>query len=334
MRAVRVQDVVLDESHFHFDGEDSIGTILYTEINDSTPYNNEFKNLKPAKPVFYNMDYPTANEIVFVCLAPSLSHNNYGNNIEYYFPPIAIHKSPTSNALPNAVTDKGDFFQGSYFKENINIRPLRPYEGDVLVEGRWGNSIRFGSTVDNQKTLFPNYWSNMGEKGNPITIIRNGQNPGTQSPQDENPRLPYIHIIEDIQNDDATIALCSNQQITHFRPASFNMGSYGASLKENQKNKEEVERNHDELSPDTTEDLPLTDTNVLPASELRAIEESTLPPTSNNDVYFDIAPTGDTPVFPTTNALPTGAVTSSTADINQTLGSPDLAPNVSPIDNT
>ena len=112
------------------------------------------------------------------------------------------------------------------------------------------------------------------------------------------------------------------------------MGSYGASLKENQKNKEEVERNHDELSPDTTEDLPLTDTNVLPASELRAIEESTLPPTSNNDVYFDIAPTGDTPVFPTTNALPTGAVTSSTADINQTLGSPDLAPNVSPIDNT
>ena len=334
MKVVRVQDVVLDESHFHWDNEDSLGIILYTELNAPTPRNNNFRHLPAARPIFYNMDYPIPGELVLILTAPAPTHNEYGNEIEYYFPAIALHKSPTSNALPNAVSKTGNHYKGAYFKENESVRPLRVYEGDVIIEGRFGNSIRFGSTIRNDRTLFPNYWSNMGEKGNRITIKRNGQNPGTQSPQDENPRLPYIHIIEDIQNDDATIALCSNQQITHFRPASFNMGSYGASLKENQKNKEEVERNHDELSPDTTEDLPLTDTNVLPASELRAIEESTLPPTSNNDVYFDIAPTGDTPVFPTTNALPTGAVTSSTAAINQTLGAPDLAPNVSPIDNT
>ena len=37
MRIVRVQDVVLDESHFHWDNEDSLGIILYTELNSPTP---------------------------------------------------------------------------------------------------------------------------------------------------------------------------------------------------------------------------------------------------------------------------------------------------------
>jgi hypothetical protein len=36
---------------------------------------------------------------------------------------------------------------GSTFQEKTNIYPLLSYEGDYIMEGRWGNSIRFGSTV-------------------------------------------------------------------------------------------------------------------------------------------------------------------------------------------
>ena len=39
---------------------------------------------------------------------------------------------------------------GDTFTTKQYIYPLRPYEGDVIQEGRWGNSIRLGSTVKNQ----------------------------------------------------------------------------------------------------------------------------------------------------------------------------------------
>jgi hypothetical protein len=42
-------------------------------------------------------------------------------------------------------------------ENTINIHPLLPYEGDMLYEGRFGNSIRFGSTVKNSS--IPNPWS-------------------------------------------------------------------------------------------------------------------------------------------------------------------------------
>jgi hypothetical protein len=34
-----------------------------------------------------------------------------------------------------------EIFLGTTFKERSNIHPLLPFEGDVIQEGRWGNSI-------------------------------------------------------------------------------------------------------------------------------------------------------------------------------------------------
>ena len=36
---------------------------------------------------------------------------------------------------------------GKYFNEDSLIKPLLPFEGDYIVEGRFGNSIRFGATT-------------------------------------------------------------------------------------------------------------------------------------------------------------------------------------------
>jgi hypothetical protein len=88
-----------------------------------------------------------------------------------------------------------------------------PFEGDVIHEGRWGNSIRLGSTVKGT----PNNWSNAGVDGDPITIIRNGQ--GTQTPEG------WIPTIENINNDNSSIYLTSTQNVP-LNAASSNYISY------------------------------------------------------------------------------------------------------------
>jgi hypothetical protein len=100
------------------------------------------------------------------------------------------------------VTDQStEINLGNTFKERSDIHPLLPFEGDVIYEGRWGNSIRIGSTVQNT----PNNWSNIGANGDPILILRNGQ--GTQTQEG------WIPTTEDINNDDSSIYLSSTQQI-------------------------------------------------------------------------------------------------------------------------
>ena len=98
------------------------------------------------------------------------------------------------------------------FQEIEKIRPLQPYSGDVMFEGRYGQSIRFGSTVKDSQQ--PNNWSNEGKIGNPITIIRNGQ-------ANDSTKMDFEHILEDANRDDSSIYLCSNQQISNFQKAGI-----------------------------------------------------------------------------------------------------------------
>ena len=96
-----------------------------------------------------------------------------------------------------------------------------PYEGDMILEGRFGNSIRFGSTNNSQEISNPNAWSDSGNTGDPITIIRNGQS----SNLDEKGWIPTTERI----NEDATsIYLTSNQRLQNFIQASPYMESWNA----------------------------------------------------------------------------------------------------------
>ena len=95
---------------------------------------------------------------------------------------------------------------GGTFEERSNIHPLLAFAGDIITEGRWGNSIRLGSTAKTDSPLYNNNWSNTGENGNPITIIRNGQ---PTDASDEG----YLPTIEDINKDLSSIYLTSNQTI-------------------------------------------------------------------------------------------------------------------------
>lgn len=238
----RVRDIILDNTHPRFAefGEwNGIGTIFIESTKN--PLFSDQIPLIPAFPVFPNIkQYPLINELVpIIYLTDTDVTSNTTSVSAYYLPPINVWNSQIHNAIPstNILPDsqKQDYQQveagsvrritdqsteinlGQTFSENnvTNTHPLLPYEGDIIYEGRFGNSIRLGSTVNNAK--IPNTWSSTGENGSPIFILRNGQGDiSTDS---------WVPTVEDINNDKSSIYLTSTQQIPLF-PASNRTDSY------------------------------------------------------------------------------------------------------------
>jgi len=250
--AVRVTDIILDgttEIAKKYGGYDAVGTIFYTILENNTPL-EEISTSNIARPIFSNIKhYPLKNEIVLILSSKDKSiYNSEGISTSYYFPPLNIWNHPHHNALPSVkglknssteqdyqqtengiirqVTDEGtDINLGNYFSELLKIKPLLPYEGDYILEGRFGNSIRLGST--NIGESIPdeanNIWSTTGNVGDPITIIRNGQSEKLDN-------KGWIPTIEDLNDDATSIYLTSNQRLSDFRVASTNFQSYQAKL--------------------------------------------------------------------------------------------------------
>jgi len=236
----RVVSIVLDESHPRFKelGEwNGLGTIEYTLVDQPIPASQVYPIAKPYDPSIRN--FPLINEIVYIAQLPDTDIGRFtSSKRSYYMSVVGLWNHPHHNAFPQnsnilppsqqkdyveteagsvrRVTDQStEIFLGRTFIERGNIHPLLPFEGDRILEGRWGNSIRFGSTV----TGSVNTWSSIGTNGDPITILRNGQ--GVQT--DEG----WIPTIEDINNDDSSIYLTSTQKIP-LEASSTSYSSYSS----------------------------------------------------------------------------------------------------------
>ena len=246
IQSIRVLDIILDNSHPKFKeyGEwNSIGTIFYELATSPGSYiPNSGIPTATAYPLFPNIkQYPLINELTYIIFLPGNNlTEDLNSSVAYYLPPTNIWNSQHHNAVPVIPTispaQDRDYVQtelGSYrrvedtsteiylgktFKEKIDIHPLLPYEGDTIYEGRWGNSIRLGSTVKN--STIPNDWSIVGMNGDPITILRNGQTDYTSD--------SWVPETEDINNDKSSIYLTSTQQLPLF-PASVNNSSFSKS---------------------------------------------------------------------------------------------------------
>ena len=237
--SVRVTDIILDDQHPNFDNYgqwSGVGTIFFEKVEGSPNLSSKTPTI--ASPLLpYLKNYPLVNELVLLFFLPNNNINLNSNTKKYfYLNPISIWNNPHLNAYPNlqSTSQTQPSQQKSYqaieqgqtrksssetvnynynsplvggtFIERSNIHPLLAFAGDIITEGRWGNSIRFGSTAKTDSILYGNNWSNIGEDGNPITIIRNGQ------PTDANEE-GYLPIIEDINKDLSSIYLTSNQTI-------------------------------------------------------------------------------------------------------------------------
>jgi hypothetical protein len=247
--AARVLDIVLDENHPRFNdvGQwNGIGAIFYELVNQSgtatyfnyaLPYDSQSRT------------YPLINEIVLLFSLPNQQMGNNTANFSYfYLKPLSIWNHPHHDAYPNLINEKIPAKQSNdytttdngivrrvtdgstdinlnspvnpsqnTFVEKTNIHPLMPFMGDFIIEGRNGQSLRFGSTSKSQSEK-KNNWSTSGENGDPITLLRNGQ------PKDLDDR-GWIPVTEDIKKDLSSIYLTSTQKIP-FSLSNENFISY------------------------------------------------------------------------------------------------------------
>lgn len=108
------------------------------------------------------------------------------------------------NAIPSSEKevslDKHKF--GNYFRPDSRVRPLKHFEGDVIIQGRMGNSIRFGSSQ-----MEP------GNKGMaPNIILRAGQAKDVEKEACTSDKI-FGLVIEDPDNDVSSIWMTSDQVI-------------------------------------------------------------------------------------------------------------------------
>ncbi len=341
-KAARVKEVIHDIYSLNAkhvggpQGHAAVGTIRYELIDDDQGANVDLF-AKPLNTTLKNI--PLLGEIVIILFTTSSKiYKSKSSTQAYYLTTVNIWGNQSHNALPeesanasqnettttegyeeasSGITQKdstppGENLMlklGEYFKETPYVKPLFPYEGDVLLEGRFGNSIRFGSTTHVNGR--PNLWSQTAkspaEIGSPITIISNGlpvhspqknlieinqlYEKGASGVVDDASNKSWVHTLENINDDPSSIYLTSNQGLYDFKPAGVGNPSMIAEIKEEKTLKESLQEFTNYIySPKTTkqtlptnveEDVnlykPITPelSNII-ESRLKDIEEDTL----------------------------------------------------------
>ena len=229
-----------------------VGTIQFEPINQNTPI-TELDGGSIALPLNNNLrTLPVVNEIVYVIQGPSrtvFTESKPNATTYYYTNSLPIWNSVDMNGFPSPLTQgssntdsnsikdiedgipnnpdnpKTEPFFGNTFQDQGIIKNLYPVEGDVILEGRFGNSIRMSSTMrykesfEDFKVSPQNPWSRDGDELKPITIIRNEQK--------EQLKLDtWEPIFEDINADGSSIYLTSTQYIP-IELAYTKLTSYG-----------------------------------------------------------------------------------------------------------
>jgi hypothetical protein len=179
------------------EGQDS--NMLFT-IDVIIKQNNNTKILHRVKPISANIkQIPIKGESVLIFQGYDHTSSWIRRRLQwYYFPTTGIQSRINSNVVPvnteNFVADK------EFVERSTPI--LQPYIGDVIFEGRYGNSIRFSSTINTGKYDIPPTWSGP-ETTDPIIILSNS----SKLDLDKN------FVIEDIESDDSSLYLTSTQTL-------------------------------------------------------------------------------------------------------------------------
>lgn len=243
----RVKSIVLGE--YRYDGVKDpgysttrdIGKISFEPLYTSMNFPSFKGSSQPAYPIFGAFkQFPLLYEIVFIVPGPSPEMNDsVEEQSYYYFPPYSLWNAMNHNAFPNMQeyvrylntqvvneqmqnnaidgSEIGKLPLGYMFSESIDVRGLRPFEGDTIIESRFGQSIRFGST---NITTTMNPWSKGSDTGKPILIIRNGQ--GKQDSPDY-----FEPTVENINRDHASIWMTSGQVVQVDGLELFPLNSFG-----------------------------------------------------------------------------------------------------------
>jgi len=140
------------------------------------------------------------------------------NKERYYINGINLYGNVNSNVSPGLSGYRPDElieedFVYEHFEINNEVRRLWPYQGDSIYQGRWGNTIRFGSNI------IPNSHGDEESKpDSPNILIRAGQlidaddfnKSGEVTDLQNSPKKP---VKEDINSDGSSVWLTTDQSV-------------------------------------------------------------------------------------------------------------------------
>ncbi len=206
----RVVDIILDEDHPMYSqmgGAISINGVfvkplernIEDKVKEDLPF--AFQTSAHIKTV------PILGEIVEVTNMPNPAFTeSERRNKRYYTRIVNIWNNANSSVYLDVKSNPDvDISTGGRFKELPTVNPTRSTPGDVQIEGRQGQSIRFTGGKGSG-----NPWVDDENIGSPVIVISNGQSATEDG---------FSTLAENVDEDDCSIYLTSNHSIP-LTPAS------------------------------------------------------------------------------------------------------------------
>jgi len=192
-----------------------------------------------ALPLFPNISsIPLIGEIVLLMNLPNGLDTRQSSTQLYYVSTVNVHADRNLNQLPwlydvNAQQSTIDNISVSstakvpeqYSFSEKTVKPLQPFEGDIIYQDRFGSALRFGSTVSKSaRTAAGNfvyttspYW--IGDtQGDPIVTLTAGVDDNDED---------ALYVLENPKRDKSLIYLTTSQQV-NFSTAQGNTGVPGS----------------------------------------------------------------------------------------------------------
>lgn len=208
----RVIKIALDESTEIKDAQGNvlpIGTIIYRDI---TAEKETGATEYPAQPLHTNVkQFPLLNEVVMIVQGPTSDiQSKVSTKDMYYSTVVNLWGSNHHNALPEPNTDIS-IVLGKDVKELADINPMYPFPGDIIIEGRQGQSIRLSGNMSLENKLVDE-----SNNAKPFILISNGQIKTDNG---------IDYIVEDINKDPNSLYFLSDHK-TNLEAANNKRDSY------------------------------------------------------------------------------------------------------------
>lgn len=219
-----------------YDSEDvgAIGSVLVKIYNISS--RKEEENVSTiAYPANRNIiKYPVPGELVLLTVGLADTHVNGHINKRYYYTHIVnVTGKLTTNSNPYYLenvsrSEQSEVFNTAHEKRfeqklqnnesflldgKLNNRPsMQPFEGDILLQGRWGSSIRFGSSGLGDNNQWSDKKTLSGAAVTALTVNRGNKATDT--------------AVENVNTDDSSIYMCGINKIPVVLACSSTLKSF------------------------------------------------------------------------------------------------------------
>ena len=214
LELAEVIDVLLDEDELPEleDGSgknwEALGAVLARETNNEL--HSPIDNISLAFPLNpHENNYPLRGENVVI--VDYMDKRFYTTLVNFFNSPNNNLQPGLSGARSAESIEEDAIFE--YFEPDKEIRKMYPYQGDNIYQGRWGQSIRFGSNI-----IPDSHEDGDSTQHSPNIIIRAGQlldanafdKGGVVQNLKESPKKP---VKEDINADGSSLWMTTDQSV-------------------------------------------------------------------------------------------------------------------------